>query len=426
MTITGISPTVATTLAHLGIALDEVATDRSRQRVLTSSARASLELPREDMKSFLALMRADPHLDIETQQRRLFQLILIAMLAGGAVIAPLFLVGVGWPLGGVLVAAQLIAAGFAAVALFQLRKARLQPAILLTALGFVFALAVVLFAFGLRASTALLPIAFFPLAWVALLGTPRSAWATLGIAILAVSGAALEGNGLPWVGFLAAPELPTFLTVIIFTVAGIILGWFLMQSGQTLRTALDRSHQREAELAVLRDSLETTVALRTESLQQALTAVQAREAQLAQTLAELHTSQETIRKLSAPVIPALPGTLVLPLVGTLDSARAATMAEQVLSAVEQRRARIVIIDMTGLSMVDTHVVQALLSTAAAVQLLGARVIAVGIRPEVAQTMVALQITMGSITTYTDLQEAVLTTLCESGWRHVDQEQPGVR
>lgn len=123
MTITGISPTVATTLAHLGIALDEVATDRSRQRVLTSSARASLELPREDMKSFLALMRADPHLDIETQQRRLFQLILIAMLAGGAVIAPLFLVGVGWPLGGVLVAAQLIAAGFAAVALFQLQKA---------------------------------------------------------------------------------------------------------------------------------------------------------------------------------------------------------------------------------------------------------------------------------------------------------------
>lgn len=60
------------------------------------------------------------------------------------------------------------------------------------------------------------------------------------------------------------------------------------------------------------------------------------------------------------MIPALPGTLVLPLVGTLDSARAATMAEQVLSAVEQRRARIVIIDMTGLSMVDTHVVQALL------------------------------------------------------------------
>lgn len=266
----------------------------------------------------------------------------------------------------------------------------------------------------------------FPLAWVALLGRPRSAWATLGVAILAVSGSALEGRRIPWVGFIAVPELPTFLTVIIFAATSIILGWFLMQSGQTLRTALAQSYQREAELAVLRDTLETTVALRTESLQQALTTVQMREAQLVQTLADLRTSQETIRELSAPVIPVLPGMLVLPLVGALDSARAATITEQVLGAVEQRRARIVIMDMTGLSMVDSHVAQALLSTATAVQLLGARVIAVGIRPEVAQTMVALQITMGSITTYTDLQEAVMMTLRGSGWRHVDQGRPGVR
>lgn len=368
------------------------------------------------MRSLLALMRTDSQTDVEAQQRHLFQLILIGMLAGGALIAPLFLAGLGWSLGGIIVAAQAIAAGFAAVALIQLRRARLQRAIFLTALGFVFALGFVLLAFGLTASTALLPIALLPLAWVSLLGRARSAWATIGVALLVVGGAALEGLQLPWVGFFAAPELPTFLTVIIFAATGLILSWFLMQSGQALRTALARSSQRETELEALRDTLEATVIARTESLHQALTDVQARETYLQLALADLHSSQKTIRELSAPVIPALPGVLVVPLMGALDSARAAVMAEQVLGAVEQRRARIVIMDMTGLSMVDNQVAQAFLKTAAAVHLLGAHVQIVGIRPEVAQIMVALQIDLGQITTYADLQEAVTATLRAAGWR----------
>ncbi|MBC8077145.1 MAG: STAS domain-containing protein [Chloroflexales bacterium] len=187
---------------------------------------------------------------------------------------------------------------------------------------------------------------------------------------------------------------------------GILVALFI-QFSSSLRHLLQLTLERERQLDHLRASLETTVAERTLSLQQALVAVEQREEQLRHTLADLHDSQEATRELSAPVMPVLPGVLVAPLVGALDSGRAAMLQSNVLNAVQRERAHWVIFDVTGVPIVDTQVAQVLHQTTESIRLLGAQVLLVGIRPEVAQTLVALNISLDSITTYATLQEAVM-------------------
>jgi rsbT co-antagonist protein RsbR len=107
---------------------------------------------------------------------------------------------------------------------------------------------------------------------------------------------------------------------------------------------------------------------------------------------------------------------VAPLVGALDGARAAILTGNLLSAVEQQHTRYVIFDITGVPIVDTHVAQVLIQTTSALRLLGAEVLLVGIRPEVAQTMVALNIDFGAVVTCADLREAIESLLPRNGWR----------
>jgi anti-anti-sigma factor len=140
---------------------------------------------------------------------------------------------------------------------------------------------------------------------------------------------------------------------------------------------------------------------------------------LAQTLDDLRASQETLRELSAPIIPVLPGVLVAPLIGALDSTRAAVLTSNILRMVQSHQARYVIIDITGVPFVDTHVAGILMRAAAAVRLLGAQVWLVGIRPEVAQTIVILGIDLQTISTHPDLQAAV--TLLSAKQASVQQE-----
>lgn len=155
----------------------------------------------------------------------------------------------------------------------------------------------------------------------------------------------------------------------------------------------------------MRDSLEATVNERTAGLQEALRTVEQREAQLQQVLADLQASQATIRELSAPVLPVLPGVLIAPLVGAIDESRATVFVTNVLRAVERERAQQVIFDVTGVPLIDTQVARMILQAADAVRLLGAQVILVGIRPEVAQTVVGLGVAL-DMKTYADLQQAI--------------------
>jgi anti-anti-sigma factor len=113
-----------------------------------------------------------------------------------------------------------------------------------------------------------------------------------------------------------------------------------------------------------------------------------------------------LAELSTPLLRIAEGALVLPLVGSLDSHRASRVVESLLQAVEAQRTELVILDITGVPLVDTQVANVLLQTARAVSLLGARTVLTGIRPDVAQTIVALGVDLGDIVTRADLQAGI--------------------
>jgi rsbT co-antagonist protein RsbR len=123
---------------------------------------------------------------------------------------------------------------------------------------------------------------------------------------------------------------------------------------------------------------------------------------------------ETIREMSVPVVPIMVGVIVLPLVGTIDSERAGRVVEALLEGIEAHRARVALVDITGVPVVDTQVAHLLLEATTAARLLGTQVVLVGIRPEVAQTIVGLGIDLSEIVTRADLQSGVEYALRATG------------
>lgn len=146
--------------------------------------------------------------------------------------------------------------------------------------------------------------------------------------------------------------------------------------------------------------------------------------QMQSIMRELQDTAETqsellklVQDLSTPVVPLLRGVLLMPLVGSVDSARGAQILERLLQVVEQQNAQIVLMDITGVPVVDTGVAQTLLQSVQAVRFLGGEAVLVGIRPEVAQTLVSLGVNLAGITTRADLQSGVVYAM-----RRVSQEQ----
>lgn len=152
--------------------------------------------------------------------------------------------------------------------------------------------------------------------------------------------------------------------------------------------------------------LEQRVAERTADLERAGQETQRTLAELQETLRERDQLSASIRELSSPVIPVVQGVLVLPLIDVIDSQRAATLMGSLLEAIERHRAEIAIIDVTGVPIIDTQVARVLLDAAIATRLVGARPILVGVRPELAQTIVGLGLDLSSLTTLADLQSGV--------------------
>jgi anti-anti-sigma regulatory factor/HAMP domain-containing protein len=117
-----------------------------------------------------------------------------------------------------------------------------------------------------------------------------------------------------------------------------------------------------------------------------------------------------VREMSSPVIPVMEGIIVIPIVGALDSERAQRVMDALLAGVERESARVAILDITGLAVVDTAVANALLQASQAAQLLGAQPILVGISPEVAETLVQLGVEIRHIRTAATLQEGLQMAL----------------
>jgi len=131
-----------------------------------------------------------------------------------------------------------------------------------------------------------------------------------------------------------------------------------------------------------------------------------RELELEEKLAIIEEQRTAIHAMSAPIIQVWDGVLALPVVGMLDEARAAEITARMLEAVVGQAARYAILDLTGVEAVDDATADSLLRIIKSVQLLGAQSIVTGIRPAVAQTMIALGAGFAGARTVSHLRDAI--------------------
>ncbi|HZX30897.1 MAG TPA: protoglobin domain-containing protein [Rhodocyclaceae bacterium] len=120
----------------------------------------------------------------------------------------------------------------------------------------------------------------------------------------------------------------------------------------------------------------------------------------------IRQQQEAIRELSTPVLQVRERLLILPIIGIIDTYRARQLTENLLKAIRDNRAKVVVIDITGVAAVDSRVANHLLQTVAAAKLMGATVIITGLSAEVAQTLVTLGVDLSSLNTVGDLQGGI--------------------
>ncbi len=130
------------------------------------------------------------------------------------------------------------------------------------------------------------------------------------------------------------------------------------------------------------------------------------EQALTERLTLIQQQQEMIQVLSTPIIQVWDGVLALPLVGVIDSRRAAAITESLLQAIVSTQARAAILDLTGVEVVDTATADHFLRIIRAVELLGTVCLISGIRPAVAQTMVTLEATIGKARTFATVRSAL--------------------
>jgi rsbT co-antagonist protein RsbR len=120
----------------------------------------------------------------------------------------------------------------------------------------------------------------------------------------------------------------------------------------------------------------------------------------------IRQQQEAIRELSTPVLQVRERLLILPIIGVIDPQRARQLTEQLLRGIRTTRAKVVVIDITGVAAMDATVANHLVQTVEASRLLGATVIVTGLSPEIAQTLVNIGVDLGKMNTVGDLQGGI--------------------
>ncbi|MFN8373784.1 MAG: PAS domain-containing protein [Anaerolineae bacterium] len=173
----------------------------------------------------------------------------------------------------------------------------------------------------------------------------------------------------------------------------------------------ERKHAENA-LRQMTDELGRHVEERTAELKQAHEQYARLQEQI------IDAQKQTIQELSTPVIPILEQVIVMPLVGTIDSMRARDITRAMLAAITQQRAKVVLLDITGVSIVDTEVANHLNKTMQAARLKGATTIVTGISDAVAETIVDLGIDWTAMDTLRDLRSGLRVALERMGYQWV--------
>ncbi|RLQ87216.1 STAS domain-containing protein [Notoacmeibacter ruber] len=176
------------------------------------------------------------------------------------------------------------------------------------------------------------------------------------------------------------------------------MGWFIASLKQPFFEIL-QSELSEKPRVLMRETWNATRLVDQISLHAIETLVEKREAIIERQRAEM-------TEVSAPVVKIWNRIVTVPLIGTLDSFRSQTVMENLLDAIVQWEAEVAIIDITGVSTVDTMVAQHLLKTASAVRLMGAECVICGISPKIAQTVVNLGVELPNIVTRVDLESGL--------------------
>lgn len=138
----------------------------------------------------------------------------------------------------------------------------------------------------------------------------------------------------------------------------------------------------------------------------------------------IRLQQEAIG-LSTPVLQVRPGLLILPIIGLIDTARARQLTEQLLRSIRSNRARVVVMDVTGVPSVDSKVANHLVQTVEASRLMGATVILTGLAPEIAQALVVLGVDLGKMRTVADLESGLEEAEALLGYRVSRVRKAGV-
>ncbi len=207
----------------------------------------------------------------------------------------------------------------------------------------------------------------------------------------------VAGAGLGTLAFplIALPNSPytgaTRLPILLLIIGGITVGRFLLERARKdMRAAQAQAHEQSRHLH------EQTAIL------------EEKNAQLQQRSDELSRLLDMVSTLEVPILHLREDVLMLPLVGHVDTRRMSAARDRLLHVVSTKRARLAIIDVAGVAIVDTSVLRELLQTATAVRLLGANTVISGFSASVASSVMALGVDISQITTVRDIEEALAT------------------
>lgn len=227
-------------------------------------------------------------------------------------------------------------------------------------------------------------------------------WMIYGVSMAGIGAALLRNENYPISDY--------FSPILLYSMVALLAYLSAQSVGKALQIAYLARKEAEAASKALQQAnagLEVRVGERTASLHEALEAQRMLTDDLQQSLAAQQTMNELINQLAAPIIPVRSDTLVVPLIGHITHQRAQVLLETILHEVERNRTRTVILDLTGVAIVDTMVAQIVTQVATANVLMGARTTLVGVRPEVAQTLVSLGSDLGQFQAAATLQEALV-------------------
>ncbi|MBI5490956.1 MAG: STAS domain-containing protein [Deltaproteobacteria bacterium] len=143
-------------------------------------------------------------------------------------------------------------------------------------------------------------------------------------------------------------------------------------------------------------------------------ALQTANRELDQKLELIERQRMMIHELSTPILQVWDNVLALPVIGVVDSRRSAEIMERLLTEITSRQSRFVILDITGVEVVDTRTADHFIKMVQAVQLLGSKCVITGIRPAVAQTLVEIGVDLSAVATLRNLREGLRECIRQMG------------